>query len=142
MANQELRGGCHCGRIQLNLNVSWNPATYSPRACDCTYCRAHNAAYLSDPAGRVVFTVNESGAMARYRHGDQLADFLFCRHCGVLLGVTFLTPENRFAAVNVHAVEHITSFAPPLTVSPQKLSGDQKRERWPKLWFADVEIND
>lgn len=43
-----LEGRCSCG----NLSVHWQTVDYSvvPRACQCDYCRAHDAAWVAKPA--------------------------------------------------------------------------------------------
>jgi len=47
-----LKGGCHCGKVRVELTTSIRPGDFRPRACDCSFCTKHGAAYVSDPAGR------------------------------------------------------------------------------------------
>ncbi|HET7396050.1 MAG TPA: hypothetical protein VFK12_06395 [Gammaproteobacteria bacterium] len=44
----ELTGSCHCGNIAVVLVFSKIPDEIQPRACDCSYCRKHDTAYVSD----------------------------------------------------------------------------------------------
>jgi hypothetical protein len=129
-----LTGSCHCQRLQLALHGSLEPAETSPRACDCSFCQAHGAAWLSDPEGELVITASDAEALGRYRQGSESAEFLFCRHCGVLLAVVFATDDGMRGAVNVRCLANAAEFALPQTVSPQQLPAEERRARWRKLW--------
>ena len=75
-----LEGGCHCGNLQLSLQGDIVPAATAPRACDCSFCTAHGAAWISDAQGELVVRVRDADALARYRQGSGSAEFLLCRH--------------------------------------------------------------
>src|SRR5450756_2542718 len=47
----KVSGGCHCGNITVDLELTAEPETYHPRVCDCDFCRKHGAASLSDTKG-------------------------------------------------------------------------------------------
>ena len=140
MTQQSLTGSCHCQRLQLALHGSLDPATTAPRACDCSFCQAHVAAWVSDPEGELVVTASDAGALGRYRQGSESAEFLFCRHCGVLLAVVFATDEGMHGAVNVRCLASAGEFAPMQVVSPQQLAPEVRRERWRSLWTPRVRI--
>jgi hypothetical protein len=129
-----LTGSCHCQRLQLTLQRSLQPAETSPRACDCSFCQAHAAAWLSDPQGELVVTASEADALGRYRQGSESAEFLLCRHCGVLVAVVFPTDEGMRGAVNVRCLANADDFAATQPVSPQQLPPEERRERWRRLW--------
>ena len=129
-----LTGSCHCHRLQLALHGSLDPAASSPRACDCSFCQAHAAAWVSDPDGELVVTASGADALGRYRQGSESAEFLFCRHCGVLLAVVFASDEGMRGAVNVRCLAEAGEFAPAQAVSPQQLAPEVRRERWRRLW--------
>jgi len=129
-----LTGSCHCHRLQLALHGSLQPAETSPRACDCSFCQAHAAAWVSDSEGELVVTASDAEALGRYRQGSESAEFLFCRHCGVLLAVVFATDDGMRGAVNVRCLADAGEFAPTQTVSPQQLPPEERRERWRRLW--------
>ena len=129
-----LTGSCHCQRLTLAFNGSIKPATTSPRACDCSFCQAHAAAWVSDPDGELVVTASGADALGRYRQGSESAEFLFCRHCGVLLAVVFASDEGMRGAVNVRCLAEAGEFAPAQAVSPQQLAPEVRRERWRRLW--------
>jgi len=129
-----LTASCHCQRLQLALHGALDPAATAPRACDCSFCQAHGAAWISDPDGELVVTAADAEALGRYRQGSESAEFLFCRHCGVLVAVVFATGNGLRGAVNVRCLARAAEFAQTQTVSPQQLPAEQRRERWRTLW--------
>ncbi|WP_435608779.1 GFA family protein [Pseudomonas knackmussii] len=133
-----LHGNCHCGNLQVHVGLSREPLDYQPRACDCGFCQAHGAAYISDAGGSLAIEWREEPG--RYRHGSRNAEFLFCRQCGVLVAVTYEADGRTFAALNVRALGSDTGFAAEAPASPQQLPPEQRIERWKKLWFADVAL--
>ncbi|MDR0184531.1 GFA family protein [Lysobacter arvi] len=135
-----LHGGCHCGRIALDVVLSKPASEYTPRACDCSFCRKHGAAWLSDAGGSL--RVRLRGEPVVYRQGSAQADFIACAHCAVLVLVRHEHEGRVHAAVNVRALAGAAPFADEQPASPQKLAPQEKRERWTTLWFADVRIVD
>lgn len=135
-----LTGSCHCQRLKLTLHGTLEPAATSPRACDCDFCRKHAAAWVSDPDGELVITASDADALGRYRQGSESAEFLGCRHCGVLLAVVFATDKGQRGAVNARCLDRAGEFAPQQTVSPQQLPAEERRERWRRLWIPRVRI--
>jgi hypothetical protein len=138
--NAPLHGGCHCGRIAFEMTLSKAASAYTPRACDCSFCRKHGAAWLSDAAGSL--RVRFRGEPVVYRQGSAQAEFIACAHCAVLVMVRHEHQGRVHAAVNVRALEDAVSFAAEQPASPQKLASDEKRERWMQLWFAHVRVID
>lgn len=132
--------GCHCGNILVDLELTRAPETYNPRACDCDFCRKHDAAYVSDPQGSLAIRIKNERLSGTYRQGSGQAEFLFCRNCGVLVGVLYRNDARLFAAVNAKAVSGGTPFGPEQTVSPKSLSANDKVKRWHDLWFSNVSI--
>jgi len=136
--NAPLHGGCHCGRIALEMTLSKPASQLTPRACDCSFCRKHGAAWLSDAAGSL--RVRFRGEPLVYRQGSAQAEFIACAHCAVLVMVRYEHDKRVHAAVNVRALEDAGSFPADQPASPQTLSSGDKRERWMQLWFADVRV--
>ena len=135
-----IAGGCHCGNLVLELVLAEPLETYTPRACDCDFCTAHGAAYISDPRGSLVVKINDRGELGAYRQGSGAAEFLVCRTCGVLVAASYVEGGRRYASVNSKAVR--AAFAAATPVSPKTLAADAKIERWTRLWFADVTLQD
>lgn len=134
-----LRGGCHCGGLNVEFSTALAPDAIAPRACDCSFCRKHGAAWVSDPAGRFTLTVRGEPPL-EYRQGSGTARFLLCRRCGVLVAVTHAHAERVYAAVNTTCLDGDPEFGAPLPVSPQKLGAEEKTARWRELWVPDVRI--
>ena len=138
--NAPLHGGCHCGRVAFEMTLSKPASDYTPRACDCDFCRKHGAAWLSDASGSL--RVRLRGDPLVYRQGSAQAEFIACAHCAVLVFVRHEHAGRVHAAVNVRALDGPVAFAAEQPASPQALAPDQKRERWTQVWFADVRVVD
>lgn len=134
-----LRGGCHCGAVAVSFTSTLDPAATSPRACDCSFCRRHGAAWVSDPAGELAIAARD-GRLARYRQGSNTADFLLCARCGVLVAVVLEDGGVRFGAVNAGCLD--SQFAVARCASPQQLARDEKVERWRRLWAPRVVVSE
>lgn len=140
MTSYHLDGSCHCGAIRVAAELAREPGHYAPRACDCSFCRKHAAAYVSDPAGSLRISVAEPQLLGRYHQGSGSADCLVCARCGVLIGVAYSERGRLFATLNCRVVDGEARFAESVAVSPQTLSAGEKIARWRALWFADVAI--
>ena len=134
-----LLGGCHCGQLRVAFSTALDPGDIKPRACDCSFCQKHGAAYVSDPAGKLSIST-EPDAMRRYRQGSNTAEFLFCGHCGILVAVIFEHDAHTHGAVNARCLDSAERFGEFVTASPQKLSATDKVDRWLRLWIPDVEL--
>lgn len=134
-----LSGGCHCGRLAMDIQLSREPGTFRPRACDCNFCRLHGAAYISDPEGSIRFRIKDKQALTTYQQGSKQAEFLLCGHCGVVLGVLYRDAGRLYAAANANAVDAAAGFGLDQPMSPQALSAEEKARRWRDLWFSRVE---
>jgi hypothetical protein len=135
-----VRGGCYCGNILLELQLTKEPGHYRPRACDCGFCRKHGAAYLSDAAGSLRIRIEDARQSGTFRQGNELAEMLLCTRCGVLVGALYRSDGQVYGTVNVKALEGAAQFGSEATVSPKELSGDEKVARWKKLWFSGVSL--
>ncbi|MEO0973852.1 MAG: aldehyde-activating protein, partial [Pseudomonadota bacterium] len=71
---------------------------YTARACDCDYCCAREAAYLS--AGDASIEVRSDAGLRRDRQGSEQAQFLSCSACDSLMAVVCETDEGLIGAVN------------------------------------------
>ena len=100
----EFQGSCHCGTIGYRYRTDVAPDQWSIRACQCRFCRAHDALSASDPSGFVEFTVADPKFLNRYRFGLRTADFLLCRECGVYIGALIETENGQFGIINTHAL--------------------------------------
>jgi len=102
--------------------------------------------YISDPAGEFHLKITDPERVSRYRQGAQLAEFILCKNCGVLMCVCYTHEGQRYATVNARILKDATTcqpvaFAPATTVSPRLLPTEEKSNRWQKLWFSQVSID-
>jgi len=135
-----LHGGCHCGNVAVQVQLSQPCGSYRPRVCDCGFCRKHAAAYLSDPHGSLLLHVRETVQLGSYRQGSGAAEMLVCRTCGVLLGAVCRDGDTVYGVVNSRVLEAPEGFGAEQDVSPQRLSREEKLQRWRQLWFARVTL--
>ena len=106
----EHRGGCHCGNLRVSLNLSQPPAEVRPRACGCSFCRAHNTRTASDPNGSVDIHAADWSLVERYRFGTGTADFLICKRCGIYIGAICETASGTRAVINTNCLDDRAAF--------------------------------
>lgn len=135
-----LTGGCHCGNIRTAFGTSKNPNDLIPRVCDCSFCSKHGASYIFDPEGSLSIEVTRSDLLSEYRQGMEIARFLVCRRCGVLVAALFDEAACSYGALNARCLEETVEFGLPQAVSPGSLSGEKKRRLWAKVWTPGVSV--
>ena len=136
----KVNAACHCGNILVDLELARAPSTYTPRACDCNFCRKYGASYVSDAQGSLLIRISDEHECGKYRQGSGLADFLLCRNCGVLVGVCHRSDGRLYAAVNAKAVDVRVNFRAEQPVSPKKLAESEKWVRWHEICVSNVSV--
>lgn len=136
MAANILRGGCHCGALEVEFQTDLATGDIGVRACQCSFCRMHGALSISDPKGAVTFRARESEALVRYRFGLKLADFLLCRRCGGYVGA-FMSEdgERGLAVVNINAFAERDRFRAPQAMTYDAESVEQRLARRNERWM-------
>lgn len=104
MTNQTWQGACHCGALEFKYATTLLPSDWSVRACQCRFCRMHDALSTSDPNGSLAFSCSDTDLLQCYRFALRTADFLLCRRCGVYVGAVIETGSGRFGIINTHAL--------------------------------------
>ncbi|HZV37776.1 MAG TPA: aldehyde-activating protein [Pseudoxanthomonas sp.] len=142
MVAHRLVGACACGEAAAEVGLSREPAVYSPRACDCDFCRERGAAWLSDPAGFLRLRTNAGQGFRIERQGSELAEFLSCAACGTLMAVRWQDDGDGrvYAVVNARTLSRHGELAGEQDASPKLLEAAEKTARWKALWFADVGV--
>lgn len=93
-------GHCHCGAVQVDLELSVAPEELRLRACRCGFCRPRGVRTIADPQGKAFVRTSHPEALRRYRFGLRLADYLLCTTCGTY--VAAMQPdEPPIGVVNV-----------------------------------------
>jgi len=128
-------GSCHCSAIGFRYRTSIALCDWSIRACQCSFCRAHDALSTSDPGGEIQFTARPQSRLQRYRFGLKTADFLLCRKCGVYIGAIIETPQGCFGIINIHALIDVPddiAQASPTDYEGENTGGRvaRREERW------------
>lgn len=73
------QGGCHCGTVRFEIDVT---PPVELLVCNCSICTMTGYRHLI--VKEADFTLSSgSDALTTYRFGTGLAEHLFCRHCGV-----------------------------------------------------------
>ena len=135
-----ITGQCHCGNIRVEMTLPRAMNQYAPRACDCSFCRMHGAAYVSDPQGHLRIHIRDEGMSQRYHQGSGTAELLLCRNCGVLIGGLYRDGGRLFGTININVAESSAVWGRVVSASPQQLTPAEKAARWKALWFADVVV--
>lgn len=135
MTDTEYRGGCHCDAIGFQFRTTIAPADWSIRACQCRFCRLHDALSTSDPGGTLEFFAAQPELLQRYRFALQTADFLLCHNCGVYIGAIIATAKGRFGIINTHALsEQPADIAAvqPISYDGENTGGrvSRREDRW------------
>lgn len=99
------RGRCHCGAVGFEYRTAKPAGEWPVRACECSFCRKHGAAYTSDPAGSVRFVHADASQLSRYRFGQKTADFVFCGRCGGYLGAVTEEDGATLMVINLRALD-------------------------------------
>ena len=131
----DYEGSCHCGAIGFSYHTDLRPSRWSIRACQGSFCLAHDALSTSDPAGRLEFSASSPDQLQRYRFGLGTADFLLCRNCGIYIGAAIESPNGCFGIINTHALTEPPdrlATAVPISYDNENTEGRVSRrgERW------------
>jgi hypothetical protein len=103
-------GRCHCGSIAVELLTDRAPQDHLLGACQCSFCRKHNARAFSDPKARAVLTAVEADNVHHYRFGLATADVILCRNCGVYVAMLLGDGDDVFSVVNVDVLDDRKAF--------------------------------
>ena len=136
-------GSCHCGAIGFRYHAAQPPGSWSVRACQCTFCRAHHALSTSDPMARIEFTATSPSLLNKYRFARRTADFLVCSQCGVYIGAMIETARGRFGIINVNALNPVpVGVAAPVAMEYGAESPKQRiarrEQRWSPVGMRDI----
>jgi hypothetical protein len=134
-----LSGRCHCGNIQFALRWDPDPVAIVARACTCTFCTRHGAAWTSHPDGALDVTIADPASVSRYAFATGTADLHVCKRCGVVPIVTARIDGRIYAVVNVNTFEGVDPAL--VTRSPVSLDDepeDVRSARRRRNWIANV----
>jgi hypothetical protein len=121
------QGQCHCGAIRVELTSERPPEQQALGACQCSFCRKHNARALSDPQAQVTLTAADPQALQRYSFGLRTSEQIICRRCGVYVAMTLAEAERVWSVINVDALDDRALFS--RTPEPRDYSAEDRDGR-------------
>ena len=97
---------CHCGRVELELDLP--DGIVDPRRCDCSMCRRRGAivASVSLDGIRVLKGADE---LRLYQFNTHTAKHYFCSHCGIYTHHQRRSNPNQYG-FNVGCLEGVNPF--------------------------------
>jgi hypothetical protein len=129
------KGQCHCGAIRVELLSDRPPKEQALGACQCSFCRKHNARAFSDPGARVTLTAADPKQLQRYAFGLGTSEQVICRRCGVYVAMTLIDGDRVWSVINVDALDDralFTRMAEPRDYSAEDREGriERRKARW------------
>lgn len=94
------KGGCHCGRVQFEVDV---PANIEATQCNCSICS--QCGYLHLFVSRKNFRLLQGeDAITTYTFNTGVAKHHFCKHCGIK---SYYVPRSHpdGLSINVHCLD-------------------------------------
>jgi hypothetical protein len=129
------RGQCHCGAIRVELTTDRAPTDQILGACQCSFCRKHNARTFSDPRARVGLIAADLQHLQRYSFGLKTSDQIVCRRCGVYVAMTMTDEGRTWSVLNIDTLDErarFTGAAEPRDYSAEDRQGRiaRRKARW------------
>lgn len=121
------RGSCHCGAIHIELHTDRAPSEQILGACQCSFCRKHNARAFSDPKSRVALTAIDARHVQRYAFGLHTSEQILCRQCGVYIGMLLRDGEQAWSVINIDSLDDRAMFT--AQAEPRDFSGENRSSR-------------
>ena len=103
-------GSCHCGAIGVALRTGREPSEQVLGACQCSFCRKHNARAFSDPNSAVTLTVRQAAELQLYTFGLKTSEQVLCRRCGVYVAMILRERDRVWSVVNIDTLDDRTLF--------------------------------
>ena len=127
-------GGCHCSNIQVRFETTITPGDFTPRSCQCSFCRKHSTRALSDPNGHIHLKVKSRKQLSRYQFGNKSTEFLICANCGVYVSAYMPDGSKAYANVMANVLTNCDIFGPSIPMDYNFEDELGKKERRRKNW--------
>jgi hypothetical protein len=101
-----MRGKCHCGAVQFEVELSDRFNTV--RRCTCSYCRMRGAVAVSAALDGLRI-VRGAGMLTSYRFNTGEAEHFFCSRCGIYTHHQRRSNAKQYG-VNVACLEGVSPF--------------------------------
>ena len=103
MTQQTIKGGCHCGKVRIEVDVDLQAGT---NRCNCSICsRLRNWSVIVKPEALRLLAGEQE--LSTYEWGPKISKRRFCSHCGVhVFSVGFLEQiGGHYRSVNIAALD-------------------------------------
>ena len=134
----ELHGRCHCGNIRYVLAWPGEPASLPARACACSFCSRHGAAWTAHPEARLAIETSDDDAVSRYAFETKTAEFWICARCGVVPVCTSRIDGRDHAVVNVNTLDAANIALERAPVSFGDEDEATRLQRRKRRWIGSV----
>ena len=104
------RGQCHCGAICVQLISDKRPSDQVLGACQCSFCRKHNARAFSDPGAQVILTATDREQLQLYTFGLKTSKQVICRQCGVYVAMILMDGDQVWSVINIDTLDDRALF--------------------------------
>jgi len=133
-----ITGGCDCSNIQ----ITWHTVDCNlvPRACQCNYCSATLAAYVTKSGTKIVASIRNEELHKEVQHGSNSAIFHECTNCDQVVFVTSKIEGELYGALNANHLNNKFGFSASVKANFSSQTVEQKRERWRQNWCHPVLI--
>jgi hypothetical protein len=74
----------------------------APRTCQCEYCFAKSAAYVTKPDTKFEVLIHHKSLHKKVQHGSSSAIFHECSHCRQVIFVTSEIEGELYGALNAN----------------------------------------
>lgn len=134
-----LTGACHCQGISYVLSWPDHARPAPARRCGCSYCTRFGAIWTSHPDAILSLGIASAVLEKRYRFGTGTAEFLFCRHCGVVTAALDDNSGSTRAVVNINTLDQNQDI--DFIHSDSDFDGEREQERLERRaanWISTV----
>ena len=138
---EELSGSCHCRNIRYRYGSPVPEAEIAARACSCSFCARHGAAYTSHVEGSLQVVVDDPSLLLRYRFGTGSADFFVCARCGIVVLATSDIDGTLHGVINVRTLPRGALLARRARAT--NFDGEtvaERLQRRRRTWIPKVEV--
>ena len=83
--------------------------------------------------------MSDASQLQRYRFGLRTADFLVCRRCGVYIAAMVTAPAERFATININALNERLVLREAKAISYEGESAAERQRRREQRWTPVID---
>ncbi|MCH2076895.1 MAG: GFA family protein [Rhodobacteraceae bacterium] len=102
-----MKVSCHCGAVELDIDLAKSDPIEDARRCDCSFCARRQAANITVPQD-ALSVVKGADHLSMYQWGTNRAEHYFCEICGIYTHHRRYSDTSVFG-VNVGCIEGINT---------------------------------